>query len=156
MIDRFWLFTMPVLGQKDLVPESKKVMVALTLKSNASLADAGCQSVNRGTPMEKARERVQQEMNNLQAEIRRLEEKLQSKPDYGHGTGDPGIYEWEMNLALLRKMEQRAKSVEQILQHMDEGTYGICEICGREINPERLEALPYTTRCIECAQRQYA
>ncbi len=106
--------------------------------------------------MEKARERIQQEMNNLQAEIRRLEEKLQSKPDYGHGTGDPGIYEWEMNLALLRKMEQRAKSVEQILQHMDEGTYGICEICGREINPERLEALPYTTRCIKCAQRQYA
>ncbi|TKJ30722.1 MAG: hypothetical protein CEE40_04020 [Chloroflexi bacterium B3_Chlor] len=33
---------------------------------------------------------------------------------------------------------------------MEDGTYGICEICGREISTERLEALCYTTHCIEC------
>jgi hypothetical protein len=37
---------------------------------------------------------------------------------------------------------------------MDKGIYGICEDCDREIAPERLEALPYTTLCLECQHRE--
>jgi RNA polymerase-binding transcription factor DksA len=36
---------------------------------------------------------------------------------------------------------------------MDAGTYGICERCGRRISLERLEALPWAVRCIDCQQR---
>lgn len=34
------------------------------------------------------------------------------------------------------------------------GTYGSCVRCGRAINPERLDALPATTTCIDCADRR--
>jgi DnaK suppressor protein len=36
---------------------------------------------------------------------------------------------------------------------LKEGTYGICEECGKEISEERLRALPYAIRCIEDEER---
>jgi DnaK suppressor protein len=36
---------------------------------------------------------------------------------------------------------------------LNEGTYGICEECGKEISEERLAAMPYAVRCIECEER---
>lgn len=39
------------------------------------------------------------------------------------------------------------------LQRLDQGTYGTCTNCGRQIDPERLEAMPATEYCVECASR---
>ena len=36
---------------------------------------------------------------------------------------------------------------------LNEGTYGICEECGLEISEERLVALPYAVRCVQCEER---
>jgi RNA polymerase-binding transcription factor DksA len=44
------------------------------------------------------------------------------------------------------------RDIGRALERLDAGDYGICENCGEAINPERLEALPYATRCIACAQ----
>jgi YteA family regulatory protein len=38
------------------------------------------------------------------------------------------------------------------LEHIDNGTYGICDRCGNTIGDERLEAFPYTTMCIDCKE----
>lgn len=40
--------------------------------------------------------------------------------------------------------------VRYALQRMDEGVYGICDGCGRGIEPGRLEAIPQATRCLFC------
>ena len=37
------------------------------------------------------------------------------------------------------------------LNRLDSGQYGICTTCGQQINPERLEALPFATTCVGCA-----
>ncbi len=42
-------------------------------------------------------------------------------------------------------------SIENALQRLDEGAYGICEACGRDIPLERLDALPFATMCTSCA-----
>jgi DnaK suppressor protein len=47
-------------------------------------------------------------------------------------------------------LEQKLDSIGYALSLMEEGTYGICENCGQEISPARLEALPHTTYCIKC------
>ena len=36
---------------------------------------------------------------------------------------------------------------------LNEGTYGICEECGKDISVERLAAMPYAVRCLECEER---
>jgi len=40
--------------------------------------------------------------------------------------------------------------VERALEKFAKGTYGLCENCGKPINPERLEALPQALYCMEC------
>ena len=106
------------------------------------------------TVMASLKERLQQELNETLDEIARLQERLERKGDYGLGKGDPGIYEWEMCLALKQRAENKARSLEVALRKAEEGDYGICEVCGQPIDPARLAILPHTKRCITCAQQR--
>jgi DnaK suppressor protein len=99
------------------------------------------------------KERLQAELVEVQAEIARLDERLERKGDYGLGKGDPSIYEWEICLALKQRAENKARSLEVALRKAEEGDYGICEVCGETIDPARLAILPHTKRCINCAQK---
>jgi RNA polymerase-binding transcription factor DksA len=47
-----------------------------------------------------------------------------------------------------------AEQIEVAVSRIDAGCYGECESCGSEINPERLQALPYATDCIDCASKK--
>ncbi|MCL7454379.1 MAG: TraR/DksA C4-type zinc finger protein [Anaerolineae bacterium] len=100
------------------------------------------------------KQRLQEELDDTLAEIIRLNERLEGKGDYGLGKGDPGIYEWEMCLALKQRAENKARSLEVALRKAEEGDYGMCEICGNPIDPARLAILPHTKRCINCAQKK--
>jgi RNA polymerase-binding transcription factor DksA len=62
-------------------------------------------------------------------------------------------YEEEMTLGLLENQEQTLDQVRAALARLDAGTYGRCEECGREIGRERLNTLPHTPHCIDCARR---
>ena len=55
----------------------------------------------------------------------------------------------ERNRGLIRK-------IEEALERIDSGTYGICEECEEEISEGRLKARPITTLCIECKRKQEA
>lgn len=53
----------------------------------------------------------------------------------------------------LRIRDRERKLINKIrktLEKIEDGTFGICEICGEPIEFKRLEARPVTTRCIEC------
>jgi DnaK suppressor protein len=106
------------------------------------------------TEMMDLKERLQQELDEAHAEIERLGERLERKGDYGLGKGDPSIYEWEMCLALKQRAENKVRSLEVALRKAEEGDYGICEVCGTQIDPARLAILPHTKRCITCAQKR--
>jgi DnaK suppressor protein len=68
--------------------------------------------------------------------------------DRGHSTG-----ERDQVIAVVRALRSNLRDVQRAVTKMDAGTYGICERCGRRISPERLEALPWAVRCIDCQQR---
>ena len=60
---------------------------------------------------------------------------------------------------LLRIRDRERKLIEKIkeaLERIDNGTFGICEVCGKEIGEERLKARPVTTQCIDCKKKQEA
>lgn len=44
--------------------------------------------------------------------------------------------------------------LDRALERIEKGEYGICVSCGKEINPERLEAVPHARLCIECKSRE--
>jgi DnaK suppressor protein len=99
------------------------------------------------------RERLEVELAETQEELGRLEQKLQVEVEYGLGEGDPIIYEREMNMALRRRVKRKIDSLEEALTRFEEGTYGICERCGKQISAQRLEAVPQARLCIDCAQK---
>lgn len=55
--------------------------------------------------------------------------------------------------ALDDQIRAEMKQIEKIMTRIDEGTYGVCEACGEQIAPKRLEALPQATRCITCEEQ---
>jgi DnaK suppressor protein len=56
--------------------------------------------------------------------------------------------------ALAAKLRNTLKDVEEALTRLDDGTYGICEVCGQPIGEARLEAMPTARRCITCASKR--
>ncbi len=60
---------------------------------------------------------------------------------------------------LLRLRDRERKLIEKIkeaIERIDNDTFGICEVCGKNISKERLKARPVTTLCIECKKKQEA
>ena len=59
--------------------------------------------------------------------------------------------------SILRIRDRERKlifKIQEALQRLDLGEYGLCEECGEEIGIERLKARPVTTLCIECKSNQ--
>src|SRR3954469_8321831 len=48
-------------------------------------------------------------------------------------------------------LEVGLERTERALAKLDEGTYGLCDACGKPIAPKRLQAMPNVVLCIECA-----
>ncbi|MGE0795871.1 MAG: TraR/DksA family transcriptional regulator [Acidimicrobiia bacterium] len=55
------------------------------------------------------------------------------------------------NRALVNQLAETLEEVERALVKLDDGTYGACESCGKAIGEARLDAMPATRFCIDCA-----
>ena len=53
--------------------------------------------------------------------------------------------------AIGNETAQSIRVIQSALNRIEDGTYGICESCGKEIGEARLAAVPEATRCVECA-----
>jgi DnaK suppressor protein len=59
--------------------------------------------------------------------------------------------------SLLRIRDRESRLINKIrnaLECMEDGSYGVCELCGEEISFKRLEARPVTTKCIQCKTQE--
>ena len=65
--------------------------------------------------------------------------------------GDSGTetFEMEKNVSLLEQVDDELLEVEAAIQRLERGSYGTCQVCGRPIGDERLEAMPATRFCVE-------
>jgi DnaK suppressor protein len=70
--------------------------------------------------------------------------------------GDLSQLDFDENIdyTLLNMQIERLREVEDALDRLEEGTYGICEECGAAIKLERLKILPFTTYCVQCQERR--
>jgi DnaK suppressor protein len=71
---------------------------------------------------------------------------------------DRAAYEADRNFELrIRDREFKLiKKVKKALERIEDGTFGICEMCGDDISVPRLKARPVTTLCIECKTSEEA
>jgi DnaK suppressor protein len=97
--------------------------------------------------LEPEREEILLKLDHLQAEMRGLAEPSADEADVD-------AYEREKIWALIQSLKAKLESIDRALQLAQNGTYGICQNCGSEIDPARLEILPQATLCLKC-QREW-
>lgn len=103
---------------------------------------------------EQARLKALLEEHELEREQARLAETAAERsPDPTSAEGGSMAFEYEKELSVDANTEDLLRKAGNALQRLDQGEYGICESCGVAIPIARLEVLPYTTLCVECAQR---
>jgi len=90
------------------------------------------------------------ELDRITGALERLREALKVEVDVDAEEGDPDLIEREKNVALVNQLERKRETVLAALRSIEKGKYGICERCGKEINPERLEVRPDATLCVRC------
>lgn len=102
------------------------------------------------------RQTLTREIDGLIARHRRdqLLQREQSVAD----TGDRSLQDstGEQQISILEVRNRMRNQIDEALRRLEDGTYGTCEDCTREINPERLKAMPFARRCVECQQKAEA
>jgi RNA polymerase-binding protein DksA len=63
-------------------------------------------------------------------------------------------FEQEFTLSLMENEGVTLDQIESSLERIEEGIYGQCEECGVKIPKARLNAIPYATLCVRCAEQQ--
>ena len=58
------------------------------------------------------------------------------------------------SIRLQERQLKHLKKIEKVLGKIEEGNYGICDICGQEIEAERLAVRPEATLCVDCKKEQ--
>ena len=108
--------------------------------------------------LEKFRETLERSREELIDELRQLgadpdSGKVRQLGDVDDNFADSASAAAERaeTLTLIEQLSQRLSDVEHALERVDDGTYGVCERCGKDIAATRLEARPMSTLCVECA-----
>lgn len=113
--------------------------------------------------VERYRKRLEAERDRLQELIRDYEQELAEarltesssdrSPDPGNAEAGSMKFEYEKELSIEQNTADLLSKVEMALRRVDEGTYGICEVCGRPIPTARLDILPYANLCVDDARK---
>jgi len=104
--------------------------------------------------LESERERLVKELGELKVNTRDATERREGSPFGKREEEATEALELEKRLALEQRMKEQLAKIEHSLRKFEEGTYGLCDNCGRPIDPDRLEALPYASLCLDCKAKQ--
>ena len=114
--------------------------------------------------LEEFRTALEREKAELEAQLAELEESSFASPqsdisgevafDEEYADSGTATFERERDLSLENNIRDLLKKIDRALERMDDGTFGICERCGKPIEKARLKALPYANLCIKDKQAQ--
>ena len=102
------------------------------------------------------RKRAQGALEYLQQENQgQLEDEREEIQSDNHpGDMATGTYDRELDATLEGNEERMLDAIDAALKRIEDGTYGSCSNCGEPIGAERLEAVPWTTQCIDCKRKE--
>lgn len=92
-----------------------------------------------------ARDRVAARISIVQGDERR--ETSEGQTDSAHLWEDADIRDTDFD-----QLVDELGVIDNALQRLELGSYGVCESCGEPIPEERLEAMPFATTCVECTE----
>lgn len=109
------------------------------------------------TDLKAVKKRLEQEKKELITRLERCEADLQHRdapPEKDFAELATERENDEVLEALAQSSREELKKINQALVRVEEGLYSICSHCGEDIPEERLDAVPYTTHCVHCAEQR--
>jgi RNA polymerase-binding protein DksA len=102
------------------------------------------------------RSRAQEALDHLQQDDEgQLEDEHEEIQSDNHiGDMATALYDRELDYTLEDNVERALAEIDAALKRIEDGTYGVCTNRGEQIPVERLEAIPWTTLCIDCKRLQ--
>jgi RNA polymerase-binding transcription factor len=100
--------------------------------------------------LERARGELRAELETLTAAPRDPMGAVSFGKRVGEGTSQ--AVERIAQVDAAQRLDAKLQDVERALGKLDEETYGICDVCGRPIGAERLEAIPWAVMCLDDAR----
>lgn len=114
----------------------------------------------RKAALEKCKQSLVDIRDRLTGEVNRLIEAVPQKANGGGDLSHVPTHNADRDsegldsaLEVIHTEETMLEDVRSALSRFEQGTYGECQECGGEISEARLDALPYTPYCIDCAQK---
>ena len=107
-----------------------------------------------GVDLALARQRLESERARILTEIAAAEIEPPEPMTYGsQAAAATQVFDQNRARALRERAIRDLAQVDAALARLDAGTYGLCQACGRPIDPERLEALPWALYDLECQRK---
>jgi len=112
------------------------------------------------TRLRNFRERLVAERTQLLGQVEELDAEADVKNwregGFDDDPADAGSASFERETAQSLSLHARGllEQIDDALRRLDAGTYGVCVGCDRRIDFERLDAIPYSTQCMECRRRE--
>jgi len=117
-----------------------------------------------GKEINELKERLLEERADLQAQFREIEDssfsgdqtELSGEAGFDEEFADAGTatFEREKDLSLVNNIRDLTERIDKALARIEEGTYGLCDRCGKPIEKARIKALPYVNLCLKDKQAE--
>lgn len=84
-----------------------------------------------------------------------LTEDQQRRLESARDVGDQALMDLdrELGISLMEMRNRRRQAIDEALNRLRDGTYGMCAECGIEISEKRLQAVPFAKLCVECQSK---
>lgn len=108
---------------------------------------------------DRIRERLLAEQHRADERVARLEAELQqltrarrseSDDDEHDPEGETLSAQWSLRSGILDSARDTSRQAHAALDRLDDGTYGVCAVCGKAIPEEQLDVRPFRDRCVAC------
>jgi DnaK suppressor protein len=115
------------------------------------------------TTVDRFQKRLEDERLRLETQVAEYEREIEEarltesssdrSPDPGNAEASSMKLEYAKELSIEQNTLDLLRKVEHALARIEAGGYGTCESCGKPIPIERLDILPYSTLCVDCAAK---
>lgn len=145
-------------AEKASSPSSRK---AATGRKAAALRVRSDESPWTPEELDAVRGELLEQQDRLRGELEGIEQDIQQlMRDSGDGSGDDDVDTGaktsgrEQEFTVARNSQAMLDQADKALHAIEDGTYGVCESCGKPIGKLRMQAQPRATLCVACKQQQ--
>jgi DnaK suppressor protein len=144
----------PVIVKKPVVAlrQSEPAAAVAVKRPTKAMAPERREALHRML-MDRRQELMKEITGNLGAS---LTEDQRRRLESAMDVGDQSLMDLdrELGISLMEMRNKRRQLIDDALARLEDGTYGLCDECGVEINEKRLAAVPFAKLCVACQSKQ--